>query len=224
MSELLSTLRALVRDELKRLRLPELGVVTEVFPKDSDSGDGNHQVNIKLQASGVELIRVPVAVGRLGLSALPNVDDLMVVTFVGGDLNAPVAIGCLYDDQAHPPVAAEQEVVYQPPDEEDSAARRFHLELPSGGLITVQDEVVTVEMGGSAVVVNKDGDVEITAAGDLTLKADGAVSVEAGGDLNLQAGGKLAAKGMTASVEGDTEAKLKGAKVGLAGMTEFTPS
>ncbi len=224
MSELLGTLRALIRDELKRMRMPELGVVTEVFPKDSDSGDGNHQVNLKLQASDVELVRVPVAVGRLGLCALPNVDDLMVVTFVGGDLNAPVAIGCLYDDQAHPPVAAAHEVVYQPPDDEDSAARRFHLELPSGGLVTVLDEVVTVEMGGSVVVVNKDGDVEITAAGNLTLKADGGVSVEAGGDLSLQAGGNLTAKGMTAAVEADTEAKVKGAKVGIAGMTEFTPS
>src|SRR5260370_29587988 len=90
MSDIVATLGAIVRDELSRRRALELGTVTQLKPKTGDDDDGNHQVNIQLR-SGVELQRVPVAVGRLGLSALPNVGDLIIVDFIGGDLNAPVA-------------------------------------------------------------------------------------------------------------------------------------
>ena len=37
MSDIIATLRAVVRDELARVRAPEIGIVTEVFPRDSDS-------------------------------------------------------------------------------------------------------------------------------------------------------------------------------------------
>ncbi len=143
---LIATLRAIVRHELEALRLPELGVVTEVFPG-SSGGDGNHQANVRLQGSGLEVQRAAVAVGRLGLAALPRVGELVVVAFLGGDLNAAVVLGSLYDEKIQPPEAGPLEVVYQPPDEEESGLRRFHLELPGGLVLTVEDESVLVEAG-----------------------------------------------------------------------------
>ena len=86
---LMATIRAIVRDEMNRLRPPELGVVTRVYGRSDDADASNHQVNVRLRCSEVELHRVPVLVGRPGWSALPNVDDLVLVNFVGGDLNAP---------------------------------------------------------------------------------------------------------------------------------------
>ena len=62
MSELIEILRAVIHEELTRYRLPELGTVTKVFPKEDDSSDGNHQVNVALRGSGVELQRTPVSV------------------------------------------------------------------------------------------------------------------------------------------------------------------
>jgi phage baseplate assembly protein gpV len=222
-SDVIGVLRAIVREELGRRRLPELGTVTTVHAH-ADGDDGNHQVDVKLRASGVELKRVPVAVARLGWSALPNKDDLVLVCFLDGDLSAPVVAGCLYDDQAHPPVAAEHEVVYQPPDEESSDTRRFHLELPSGATLTIKDEEVSLTLGDTTVTAAKDGDVSISAKGNIQLKAEGDVEIQATGDLKLSADGKLSLKGMNASLEGQSETKVKGAQVALAGMTQFSAS
>lgn len=224
MSDLIGTLRAIVRDELARMRAPELGTVTQVFPRDGDGSKNNHQVNLRLRGSGVELQRVPVAVGRLGLSALPREGDLMLVAFVGGDLNAPVALVSVYDDQVHPPVAQPFEVVYQPPDEADAGVRRVHLELPNGTAVTLGDDKLEVVLGGTTVVVGRDGDVAIEAQGKVRLASQGNLELEASGDLTLTAQGQLTLKGLSATLEGQSEAKVKGAKVGLAGMTEFSPA
>ena len=207
MTDLVGTIRAIVRDELSRRRGPELGTVTRLNPKTGDSDDGNHQVNIQLR-SGIELQRVPVAVARLGLSALPNVGDLMVVDFIDGQLNAPIALGCLYDEQSHPPVAQEHELVYQPPDPEDSSVRRFYFEVPSGNSISLDDDKLTLTFGDTSVVVNQDGDV--------TVSAKGKVSISSQSDVAL--------KGASTTVEGQSSATVKGPSLTLAGNTQFSPS
>jgi uncharacterized protein involved in type VI secretion and phage assembly len=223
MSELLNTLRAIVRDELGRVRPPELATVTQLHTRDVDT-NANHEVSVKLIASGVELDHVPVAVGRLGFSALPNEGDVVILTFVGGNLQAPVALGCLYDDQAHPPMASPQEVVYQPPDDQASGVRRFHFELPSGSTITLDDDALTLTFGSTTAVVNRDGDVLIQSNGKIRLESQGDLELDAQGDVTIQAGGNLTLKGMSVSAEGQTDAKLKGSQVALVGMTQFSPS
>jgi phage baseplate assembly protein gpV len=224
MSALMQTLRAIVRAELARIHAPELGEVTAIHTKDGDGSKNNHQVNVKLRSSGLELERVQVAVGRLGLSCLPQVGDLMLIAFVGGDLNAPVALGCVYDDQANPPVAQEHEVVYMPPDDEDSAVKRIHIELKSGTKLTLEDEKLTVELGDSSMIIEKDGDVTIKAKGKITLESDSDVEIKGGGDVKLEATGTLKGKGSSAEIEGSSSAKLKGGSVTLAGNTSFSAS
>lgn len=224
MSELIGALRAIVRDELARRQPPELATVTRVFAREGEGNKNNHQVNLRLRSSGVELQRVPVAVERLGLSALPNEGDLMLVAFVGGDLNAPVAIGCLYDDQAHPPVAKPHEVVYQPPDEADSGVRRLHLELTNGSAMTVDDDKVQIVLGDTSVVINRDGDVVIQAKGKVRFETQGDVEVEAQGSMTLSSQGQLTLKGLSISLEAQAQVKVKGAQIGLAGMTQFSPA
>jgi len=239
-SDLLATLRAIVRDEVARRSQPALATVTRVWPRAGDDDKSNHQVSLRLQGSGVELERVPVAVPRLGLSTLPNEGDLVLVNFVGGDLNAPIAVGCLYDERAHPPVAQLHEVVYQPPDEADADVRRFHFELSNGAALTFGDDQLEILLGDTTIVVHRDGDLEIAAKGNLKLSARGDIEIAAQGDLKLSAQGdwkamaqgdgevaatgKLALKGMTATVEGQSQATVKGAQVSLAGVTQFSPS
>ncbi|MEP7380585.1 MAG: hypothetical protein ABI910_02810 [Gemmatimonadota bacterium] len=224
-SDLLPTLRAIVRDELARLRPPALGVVTLVHARDDDGNDGNHQVNLRLCGSAVELQRVPVTVGRAGWSTLPNEGDLLVVTFVGGDLNAPVAIGTLYSDQAHPPVAKAHEVVYVAPDDDDSAVRRLHFELANGSTFTIKDDSLEIVMGGTTVTVHGDGDVAIKAAGNISLDADGDLSMSAGGKVSITAQTDISLKASAnATLESSAATKVKGAQVALAGVTQFSPS
>jgi phage baseplate assembly protein gpV len=223
--ELIDTLRAIVRDELARQRAPELGLVTAVHSRDSDSSDNNHQVNVRLAATGVELQFVPVTVSRLGWSVLPQVGDSVLVVFAQGDLNAPIVVGSLYDAQIQPPVAQPAEIVYEPSDAGgDKSIRRLHLAFGSDVTLTADDETLTVTLGGTEIVVAKDGDVTITSAAKLTIKSQGDTTIEAGGNLELTAQGNVTISGVATSVEGQASAKLKGPSVSLAGNTQFSPS
>lgn len=224
-ADVMAALRAIVRDEMSRVRPPELGKVTRAYAREDESNDGNHQVNVKLCASGVELQRVPIAVSRAGWSALPNEGDLLLVTFVGGDLNAPVAVGSLYSDQAHPPVAKPHEVVYLAPDDDDSSLRRMHFELANGNTFTIKDETLEIIMGGTTLTLNKDGDIDIKSAGKVSITADGDFSIKSSGSVSIEAQTDLTLKGTSsATLEGTGSAKVKGAQVSLAGITQFSPS
>jgi uncharacterized protein involved in type VI secretion and phage assembly len=207
-------LQAVVRDELASLRTIELGVVTQVFTNEGGSGDTNLAVNARVRGSALELQRVPVAVGRAGLSTVPREGDLVVIAFVGGDLNGPVVLGFLYDEQTRPPDAKATEVVYEVPDDEDADARRLELKLAGGNKLTVQDKKVTVTMGGTKLVVEADGAITLEAAGDISLKAQGSVAIEAQQSVSL--------KGLSVSAEAQTEAKLKGVTTSIAGLTSFS--
>ena len=224
MSNLIPTLRAIIREELTRYRMPELGVVSSVFAKESDSGDGNHQVNATLRGSGVELQRAPVAVDRAGWSALPREGDLVVVTFLDGDLNSPVVLGTIYDNTLRPPKGAPLEMVYQPPDDEDASVRRLHVELPGGSSITFGDDKLTITSGGTEIVVEKDGDVSVKSAGNVKIESQGDISLEAGGNVTVKAQQNVSVKGLATTLEGQGSTTVKGPSISVAGMASFSPS
>lgn len=221
MSAIVPVLRALVRDELAATSAIELGTVTDVATNEGGSGDRNGEVNVRLRGSGLELQRVPVATGRVGVSAVPRVGDLVVVAFVGGDLNGPVALGVLHTDVAHPPDAGPDEVVYEVPDPAKDGVRRAELRLPGGNTLTVEDSKVVIDLGGSVVTVDDSsvtitsGEITLESSGDINLKADGNVSIEAMGNADMKATGNLTAQASGA-------AKLAGTTTTIAGMTSFS--
>jgi phage baseplate assembly protein gpV len=216
MSRIVPAIRAVVRDELDGHRGLELGVVTEVFSNDGGAGDHHLSANVRLNASGLELQLVPVAVGRLGLSALPLVGNLVVVGFIGGDLDQGVVLGVLHDADNAPPDAKPGELVYKVPDEADDAARRFHVEMPGGHTLTLKDGGLTITLGSTKVDIAADGAVTIEAGGDLTLKAAGALKLEGGSEATLKA--------PNVTVQGDGSATLKGGSVAINGTTAFNPA
>jgi len=224
LSDLIDIVRAIIREELARHRLPELGIVTEVFPHDSGSSPNNHQANVRLRSTGVELQRAAVAVSRPGVSLLPRVDDLVVVAFLNGDLNTPVVLGSVYSDTVQPPEGKPLEGVYVPGDESDAAVRRFYLELPSGTKLTVTDDAIQLESGGTKVDLQRDGDISVECSGKMTFKAGGDLAIEAGGNIDIKATANATVKGVAVTAEGSGEAKLKGAAVTLAGVTNFSAS
>lgn len=224
MSDIVQILRAIIRDELARRRGPELGIVTAVQARDSDGSENNHQVNVRLRGSGVELQHVPVAVSRLGFSAMPKVDDLVLVVFLDDDLNAPVVVGSIYDETLSPPVGKSAELVYMPADPEDSSIRRLHFELANGSLITVDDEKITVKLGGTELVLNRDGDVTLEGAAKLEVKMKSDITLEASGNLELKAQGNVKINGVAVTVEGSGSAKVKAPALTLAGTTQFSAS
>lgn len=215
MTQLVPAMQAVLRDELAARRSVELAVVTSVYTNAGGSGDTNLAVDARLRGSAVELQHVPVAVGRLGLSAGPRVGDLAVVAFVGGDIDGPVVLGFLYDEQNRPPSADAAEVVYTVPDDADDNARRLEIDLPSGNKLTVQDKKLTVTMGGTTLTVEADGAITLDAAGDISLTSQGNVKVEAQQGVSVKGGTNV-------EIEGQVEAKLKGTTTTIAGLTSFS--
>jgi uncharacterized protein involved in type VI secretion and phage assembly len=200
------------RRELATQRSLAFGVVTEVATNEGGSGDHHLDCGVRLHGSGLVLQHVPVAVGRVGLSAMPRVGDLVVLGFVDGDVNGAVVLGVIHADGMPPPDAATDEVVYQVPDE-GGDARRLELRLPNGNRLTVTDAAVEVVMGGTQLTVEGDGAVTVEAAADITLKANGSLTLEAASTATL--------KGASVTVEGSGSATLKGATTAIAGITSF---
>ena len=224
MSLVVPMLRAVVRDELADVQPLSLGSVTAVAVNADGSGAHNVEINVRIHGSTLELQRVPVAASRVGLSAAPREGDTAVVAFVGGDLNGPVVLGFLHDDQRHPPKAGVDEIVYQVPDD-GSGARRLEIVLANGNTVSILDANVTVTMGGTKLDVAADGAVTVEAATDLVLKAGGDVKIEAGRNVDVAAGLNATLKAdVNATVQGTAAATLKGATTSIAGITSFSPA
>ena len=236
--DLVGMIQAIVQNELARMKIAEIGVVTELFSHESGSDKNNYQCNVRLRDTGLELQKVPVATGRIGLAAIPDIDDLVLVQFVGGNIHGAVVTGRLYNDVDRPPEAAEKEWVYVSPHEAESDVRRLYLEFPNGNTVHIDDDKVHIEAGKTVLTLNNNGDVELTAEGNVKVESKSATTITSGGDMNLEAGGALnmkaktdvtmeglsiAIKGQTSTqVEGQASATVKGAMVTISGMTSFS--
>jgi uncharacterized protein involved in type VI secretion and phage assembly len=229
--DIVGIIKGIVKDELKRFRTTELGVVTALYSHESGGGKNNYQCNVKLKDSGLELQRVNIATQRIGAVAIPNVNDLVMVHFVRGDIHSAVVTGRVYNDADRPPVAKPHELVYISPDSKESGIRRIYLEFPNGNKLLINDDEITLEAGKTKITFKNDGDVvlesnaklNIKTKGDTTISAKGKISLEASGDMDLSAT-NISIKGKAnASLEG-AASTVKGATVDLKGMTSFSPS
>lgn len=196
MNELYDTLRKLVRQELASLRVAELAVVQEVLPADPD----NYACTVVLRDSQLVLKAVPLSTPRKGYAGVPDVGDLVLVQFVGGDLNRPVILGTLYNDEDRPPANAEHQLVLNLPAAQspgdalhlelnESAPMSLKLNIGAALQLTLQDDdpVLSVDVGGKAAVsIARSGAVTIESNGELKLKAGANLQIEAGGELKLK--------------------------------------
>ena len=229
MISIVETLQCIIRDELRSLRLPELGVVTTLHPHEDGGDTNNYACTVQLRDSGLELRYVPVATERLGSVGIPDVGDLVLVQFLGGDVNAPVITGRLYSDAARPPVAKGGEWVYESPQEKASGVRRMFLKFPNGATLLVDDDKAVYESGKTKLTINHDGDIELESASKVTVKSTADTSIEAQGKLDLKATQDVTISGLNVSVkaqanatlEGTAAATVKGTAVSLKGLTSF---
>ena len=232
MNDAITLLQAVIRDELRRFKSAELGVVTQVYSHESGSDKNNYECDVKLRNSGLELKRVAVATQRIGAAAIPNKDDLVLVHFLHGDIHSAVVAGRLYNDVDRPPEAKVHEFVYISPDSEESGVRRIYLEFPKGNKLLLDDDKLVFEMGKTKITVNNDGDVQLDANGKVTISAKGDAEIKTQGNLTLDASGDVSVGGNNVSLKGKTGATLegsasttvKGAMIKLAGKTDFAPA
>ena len=179
MSSMYEVIQKIVESEVRKINIAEVGEVTSIFPHSSDSDKDNYECNVKLKYKELELRKVPVATQHIGLANTPNVGDLVLITFVNGNINAPVIIGRLYTDEDRPPVHKEEEILYIPSYSKSSDLRRIHMKLPSGLTLSVTDEDVNLEAGNTTVKIKRDGDIEIQSKAKIDIKAEGDLSFSA---------------------------------------------
>lgn len=197
---LYETVQRIVQEELGRVRTAELAIVQEQHPHAEDSDKDNYACTVRLRDSGIVLGRVPVATARIGCVSIPAVDELVLVQFVGGDVNAPIITGRLYNDEDRPPKSDDgQAITHLPLGAEDGDAVRIELhsgdrrelvfKLGSGVEVNVRDDDPVVELkvdGGKLTLqVDRDGAVALESQGNVGLKGN-EISIEAQGQLNLK--------------------------------------
>jgi len=249
MSTIVDTIQAIVRQELSRVRVADLGLVEAVYPHSGDGDDDNYGCDVQLKNSGLLLKRVPIATGHIGTAAIPNVGDLVLLTYDKGDVNQPIVIGRLYNDEDRPPLNNPDEVIFRLPLAEaddktikaairnldaNSPPREVIVEMPPKITVRITDGTVRATAGKTELKLDQPdgsgGKVTVLAGRTkITMNQDGDVTVEAAGAMTLKASRDLTIEGMNVTIKGrvvdisaDTVAKLKGATTTLEGTGAAT--
>ena len=211
---LYETIQRIVQSELQRLHTAEVATVQESHPHSDESDTDNFACTVVLRNTGLVLKQVPVAVPRIGQVSIPVPGDLVLVQFIGGDLNAPVITGSFYNDTLRPPVNKEQQGIWQLPTGagEDpvvcivmtgDSPQHIHMQVGSACKLTLIDDdpVVTLEVDGGAATlqIDRDGAVTINSQGSITMEGS-EISHKAQSALNLECDGNTIIKGATVNI------------------------
>lgn len=183
----------IARAEARKIHVAELGVVTKVFPH-SGGDKNNYECDVKLRDKDITLEKVPVATQHIGLANIPHEQDLVLVTFISGDINSPIVIGRMYNDKDRPPEFKEEEIIYKPPYSENADLKRLYIELPGESLkVTLSEKGVDIITGADVhihtsgnTVITSDGSISLQAAADLSLESQKSMTIKSAGEVTIQ--------------------------------------
>ena len=144
-------------------------------------------------------VMMPLAGKEHGIQFLPDVGDLVVLAFVGGDRQRPVVMGCLWNNEIPMPYPLE-----------DDKNLKFTLKTPSGSEMLMEGEAgkekITVKTPAESQLVLDDENKAIT----LTDK-DGKNLIKmdlSGGEMQILADKKITLKAGSTSLELDGSGKI----------------
>lgn len=237
MSTIINTIQEIVRNEMRQTRVAELGLVEAVYPHAGSDDNDNYGCDVRLKNSGLLLKRVPIATGRIGTAAIPNEGDLVLLVFDKGDVNQPIVIGRLYNDEDRPPLNDSNEVIFRLPLAEDDEktikaairnisandpARQILVEMTPKISLHVNDGTVhavagksemkldqTSESGGTVTAMAGSTKITMNQDGDITIEAAGSMTLKANRDFSLEAQNITITSQLKTSIEAGTQASLK---------------
>jgi uncharacterized protein involved in type VI secretion and phage assembly len=241
----IDSIQAIVRQELRRLRIADLGVVETVYSHADSGDDDNYGCDVRIKNSGLLLKRVPVVTGHIGTVAIPNVGDLVLVAYDMGDVNQGAIVGRLYSDADRPPVSTTNEIISRLPlaesddktiktairnHQDASPPREMIIEMPPKITVRITDGTVRVTAGNSEMTLDQPdgsgGTVTVVAGSTkITMNQDGDVVVEAAGAMSLKATTDLTLEGQNISIKSqmntDIEAQMQATfKAGLGATVD----
>jgi uncharacterized protein involved in type VI secretion and phage assembly len=228
-STIVNTIQEIIRQEMRSLRVADLGLVEDVFPHKASSDIDNYGCDVRLKNSGLLLKRVPLAIGHIGTASIPNKGDLVLLAFDKGDVNQPIIIGRLYNEKQRPPLNNPDEVIFRLPlaeaddktikaairnHQSQSPARELIFEMPPKITVRVTDGTVRATAGKTEMKLDQPGGsggtVTIFAGRTkITMNQDGDVTVEGAADMTLKATGDLKMEGRNIKIEGQMNTDIK---------------
>ncbi len=237
MSTIVDTIQAIIQQELRRVRIAELGIVMAVYSHSAANDDDNYGCDVQLKNSNLLLKRVPIATNHIGTAAIPYVGDLVLLNFDQGNVNQPIIVGRLYNDTDRPPLNNPYEIISRIPlaetDEKtirsairniqsNTPPREILVEMPPKITLSITDGTVRAtagktEMkldqqsatGGTVTVIAGRTQITMNQDGDVTIEAVGSMKLKATGDLSLEGQNVTIKSQMQMDIEAGTQATLK---------------
>jgi uncharacterized protein involved in type VI secretion and phage assembly len=174
-----------------------------------------------------------------GVFAHPNIDDLVVLGFMGGEITRPFVMGSLWMGEKKPPYAVEsgknEALLIKTPGgvevrlELTEKKEKITLQTPTGAFFRIDDENKKITLqdkdAKGSVVMEYGGNITITSGDTLTLAAgSNAITIKKSGDIeikssksvkvdsaqvDIKAKSSLGASGATVEVKANASMALK---------------
>jgi uncharacterized protein involved in type VI secretion and phage assembly len=210
-----------------------IGRVKVVFPwmDDDDTDTVVIDENDRRAHSYWARVATLMAGKNRGSYFLPQPGDEVLVAFEHGELDRPVVIGMLWNEDERPPVTMDDDgrnVVHgiytrskHKIEFNDSDDKAQILIIDKTGknqiLIDTANRRLQIEMDGD-ITIKATGSIEISANQDITLSAKNNVTIKATNNFEAEAQNAATVKGTaSAKLEGTTQAEVSGAMVNVKG-------
>jgi len=172
-------------------------------------------------------VMAPLGGKEHGQFFFPNVDDLVVLGYLGGDPHRPFVLGAFWNTEVAPPYVIEEGKVYNfsiktPGGTEllfydEPEKQRFTVTLPSGSSLIINDETKEISLSDKDAknllkMSLEGGEVTLQADQKLTLAAGSTqIVLEASGNLTQKADSKISSSAATIEEKASASLSLKGA-------------
>lgn len=171
-------------------------------------------------------VMAPLGGKQCGQFFFPNVNDLVVLGYLGGDPHRPIVLGAYWTTQFPPPYTIQDGKVYNfsiktPNGTEllfydEPKKQKMTLTLPSGTVLSIDDENQAVALkdkgGDNALTMDlKGGNIALKAKTKLTLSAgDTTIEMDASGTLTEKAKTKISMEAATVEEKGTAQVSVQG--------------
>lgn len=185
--------------------------------------------NEQLEETDWCYVMAPLGGKECGQFFFPNVNDLVVLAYLGGDPHRPLVLGAIWNTVVKPPYTIQDGKVYNfsiktPGGSEllfydEPKKQKVTLTLPSGTTLTIDDEnqAVALRDKGGENTLNMDlkgGNVSLKAKTKLELSAGSTtVTLEAAGSLAAKASKEITMETATLTENGSAKVSVQGAQV-----------
>lgn len=183
-------------------------------------------------------VMTPFGGASRGMFWMPNIDDVVVLGYLGGDMHRPFVLGACWTSACAAPytVTDGKNIDYSfktPSGAElhmygEQGKEKVDLLTPTGAAVRMDDEAksatVTDPDGKNSVVLDwNGGEVKLTADQKLTVVCGSAqITLETSGNITVKAGNALALEGVSVSVKASNDMAIEGVSAEVKASGQLT--